>query len=513
MSCNKGSVYSLIMSQTKRKPALMIQGTTSNAGKSILATAFCRIFTRRGFNVSPFKAQNMSLNSFVTFDNCEMGRAQAVQAHACRKQPDVRMNPVLLKPCSTTGSQVICMGKPLSSMNFSSYTKLKKDLEPLVHKAYDELADESDIMILEGAGSPAEINLKQDDIVNMAMAQYAGASVIICGDIDRGGVYAHFLGTMQCLDPCEQDLVKGFIVNRFRGDASLLAPAHDFILAKCGKPVLGVVPYINNIAIPDEDSVTFKSSLKNRTHNSDAPVTIALIDLPHISNATDIDPFYIEPDVNVVTAVSPDDLDNADIIIIPGSKNVINDLRYLDNLGFSDKIRKLHSERKAVISGICGGLQMLGRKIFDTYCIENENETEINAIGILDISTTLEREKTLSLTTAFDTESGTVCRGYEIHHGQTIAGESAVAVFYDSGNKPTGFKNSGGSVWGTYIHGIFDNDSFRRFFIDKARIARGLSPLISVQAQYDIEKAIEQLADSVENSVDMDFILKELGIK
>lgn len=500
------------MSISQKKPALMIQGTTSNAGKSILATAFCRIFTRLGYNVSPFKSQNMSLNSFVTRDNCEMGRAQVVQAQGCRKDPDVRMNPVLLKPNSNTGSQIVVMGKPVGSMGIREYNRYKKELLPIVHKAYDELADESDIMILEGAGSPAEINLKADDIVNMAMARYADAKVLLCGDIDRGGVYAHFLGTIQCLDTVEQSFIRGFIVNRFRGDSSLLTSAHDFIIDKTGKPVIGVVPYLCDIAIPDEDSVSFKNAAKNSIMKTDAGVTIAFIDLPHISNATDIDPFYIEPDVNVKIALSPDDLDNADIVIIPGSKNVVSDLNYLVNSGFSKKIHELHSQKRQFIAGICGGFQMLGLRLIDPFCIENSTETEIAGLGFLDIATTLERDKTLTLTTAADTESGSLCKGYEIHHGKTIYGENAIPVLLNTNNEATGVRNSDGSVWGTYIHGIFDNDSFRRSFIDKARLIKSLPALHDVQSRYDIETAIERLADCVESSVDMNFIRRILDI-
>jgi len=500
------------MKNRPKKAALMIQGTTSNAGKSILATAFCRIFTRKGYNVAPFKAQNMSLNSFVTRDNCEMGRAQVVQSQACKKDPDVRMNPVLLKPDSHTGSQIIVMGKPVGSMNIREYIHYKKELISIVHKAYDELANESDIIILEGAGSPAEINLKADDIVNMAMAAYADARVLICGDIDRGGVYAHFLGTMQCFDTLEQSLVKGFVVNRFRGDASLLRSAHEFIFDKTGKPVIGVVPYINNMNIPDEDSVSFKTAVTNCKTSSDPSVTIAFIDLPHISNATDIDPFYMEPDVVVTIAQSPDDLDNADIIIIPGSKNVINDLRHLDNKGFSEKLHRFHLEKRITIVGICGGFQMLGKKLIDPFCIENSIPDEATGLGFLDISTSLERDKTLTCTTVTDHYSGAKCKGYEIHHGRTLPGENMVPILFDNNNDAIGARNANGSVWGTYLHGIFDNDTFRRHFIDNARINKGMVPLQTVQCCYNIEASIDHLADIVENSVDMQFISTITGL-
>jgi adenosylcobyric acid synthase len=494
------------------KPALMILGTTSNAGKSILAAAFCRIFTRRGLNVSPFKAQNMSLNSFVTRDNCEMGRAQVVQAQASKKDPDVRMNPILLKPNSTTGSQIIVMGKPVGSMNIREYTAYKKEVVPVIHKAYDELAADSDLIVLEGAGSPAEINLKADDIVNMAMAKYANAHVLLCGDIDRGGVYAHFIGTLQCLDPEEQAYIKGFLVNRFRGDASLLAPAHEYIINKTGKPVVGVIPYINDIAIPDEDSVSFKN-ISSTTKKTSSSITVAVIDLPHISNATDIDPFLIEPDVSVTIARNCDELDNADVIIIPGSKNVINDLRFLNNDGFSNKLRTMYNNRNVFIVGICGGLQILGNRIFDTHGIENTTATECEGLGFLDVATALAQEKMLTLTTVIDKGSNTICKGYEIHHGRTVIGEHSKPIHINDMQEACGAENDDGRVWGTYLHGIFDNNEFRRHFIDKVRLSKGYEPLRSVQADYNIESSIDRLADHVENSVDMPFITGLLGLK
>jgi cobyric acid synthase CobQ len=253
------------------------------------------------------------------------------------------------------------MGKPIGSMNFHQYTQLKKELTSTVHKAYDELAQGCDVMILEGAGSPAEINLKANDIVNMSMAKYSEASVLLCGDIDRGGVYAHFIGTMMCLDTDEQELIKGFLVNRFRGDASLLTPAHEFVLQKTGKPVLGTIPFLSEIAIPDEDSVSFKNGVKKKRSSSDSAISIAFVDLPHISNATDIDPFYLEPDVDITIASELHDLDDADVIIIPGSKNVIDDLLSLDTKGITRTIIDKVKNRSAILVGICGGFQMLGK--------------------------------------------------------------------------------------------------------------------------------------------------------
>ena len=281
-----------VVKRTKRTPALMIQGTSSNAGKSVLAAAFCRIFLQDGYSVAPFKAQNMSLNSYVTDQGCEMGRAQVTQAMACRQKPDVRMNPVLLKPGSDTGSQVIVMGRPVGNMNVQEYVQYKPRAWEAVKTAYDSLANEHDIIVLEGAGSPAEVNLKHHDIVNMAMAKYADARVLLAGDIDRGGVFASIVGTMHLLTPMERSLVEGFLINRFRGDASLLDPAFGQMFEHTGKPVMGTIPYIHSLGLPEEDSVSFKDGFRPDGEKlpEDQCVDIAVIDLPRISNFNDLDP-------------------------------------------------------------------------------------------------------------------------------------------------------------------------------------------------------------------------------
>lgn len=503
------------MQSPLKKPALMIQGTTSNAGKSILVAAFCRIFTRYGLNVFPFKAQNMSLNSYVTPDNCEIGRAQAIQAMACKKKCDVRMNPILLKPDSRSSSQIVVMGKPLSSMHFRDYSQKRKELQLIVHQAYDELAEQADLMILEGAGSPAEVNLKKNDIVNMAMAKYADANVLICGDIDRGGVYAHFLGTYMCLDNDEQRLVKGFLVNKFRGDQSLLGNAHTFIMEKTGKPVLGVVPYVDNMIIPDEDSVSFKDmqSIKRHSYSKDAPsVKIAYVNLPFISNANDIDPFRYQPDVQIDVITTVNDFEeHYDAIIIPGTKNVINDLHHLVKSGIAGKIDKLYKETSALIVGICGGFQMLGKSIADPYKIESSTGSSIQGLGLLDITTILERDKTLAQTTVRDSDTNTTYQGYEIHHGKTEIGPGSIPLHYNSNNEAIGARSSDYRVWGTYLHGIFENDLFCKHFIDTLRQRKNLGKS-SFYAPYHIDNAIDTLADSVEKAVDMNAIKTMLGL-
>lgn len=503
------------MKSSINKPVLMIQGTTSNAGKSILVTAFCRIFTRYGLKVSPFKAQNMSLNSYVTPDNCEIGRAQAIQAAACRKACDVRMNPILLKPDSRSSSQIIVMGKPVSTMQFRDYSQKRREHEQIVHKAYDELAEQSDLMILEGAGSPAEVNLKKNDIVNMAMAKYAGANVLICGDIDRGGVYAHFLGTYMCLDSDEQQLVKGFLVNKFRGDQSLLGNAHEFIIEKTGKPVLGVIPYVDKLTIPDEDSVSFKEMLPIKHYagcTDTTSVTIAYIDLPYISNANDIDPFRYQPDVNIDVITAAADLDkHYDAIIIPGSKNVIHDLHYLHKNGFSGKLYMHNKETNAIIVGICGGFQMLGKSIADPCKIESEQGFSIPGLGLLDITTILERDKTLAQTCVHDSEMNATYQGYEIHHGRTEIGPDSLPVHFNANNEAIGAKSNDNRVWGTYLHGIFENDVFRNHFIDTLRQRKNLGKS-EFHTSYQIDKAIDVIADTVEKTVDMNAIKTMLGL-
>ncbi len=314
----------------RMKPAVMLQGTSSNAGKSIMAAAFCRILLQDGYSVAPFKAQNMSLNSYVTRDGGEMGRAQVVQAQACRIDPDVRMNPILLKPSSDTGAQVILMGKPVGNMDVNTYIRYKPEAFTAVKEAYDSLASEHDVIILEGAGSPAEVNLKHHDIVNMTMARYARSPVILVGDIDRGGVFASFIGTMEVLAEWERALVAGFVINRFRGDKSLLDDAINYVERYTGRPTFGVVPYLQDLGLPEEDSVTFKSGPKEETRPAGDVVEIALIDLPHISNFTDFDSLRLEPDVHLSIVREPRDMGHPDVVILPGSKNVIGDLDYLE---------------------------------------------------------------------------------------------------------------------------------------------------------------------------------------
>lgn len=488
------------------RPALMFQGTCSDAGKSILTTALCRILMQDGVRVAPFKSQNMSLNSFVTRDGGEMGRAQVVQAQACRLDPDVRMNPILLKPSSDVGSQVIVNGCPVGNMSVNEYVRYKPEAFSLAQKAYDSLSAEYDAIILEGAGSPGEVNLKSHDIVNMRMAAYAKSPVLIVGDIDRGGVYASFVGTMEVLAEWERKLVAGFVVNRFRGQESLLSDAHRYTELHTGKPVLGVVPYLNNLGLPEEDSVSFKKGLFDQSRPADLCVEIALIDLPHISNFTDFEPLLAEPDVYFHVVKNLEQLGSPDLIILPGSKNVINDLKYLQATGFVDRIKQLAQDGTVEVVGVCGGFQMLGHEIADPHKIESSGT--VLGLGLLPISTILEKEKTLTRRSLVHKESKCQVYGYEIHHGQTLS--KASPVFRVAGDADLGACS--GLVWGSYLHGIFDSDMFRGWFIDQIRTRKKLAPYTGKRPLYDLEPAFERLAATVRERMDMDLLYRLLGL-
>lgn len=487
---------------------LMFQGTSSNAGKSVLTAALCRILLQDGVRVAPFKAQNMSLNSFVTRDGLEMGRAQVVQAQAARLDPDVRMNPVLLKPNSDTGSQVIVNGRPVGNMDVMTYLRYKERAMQAAHGAYDSLAADYDVILLEGAGSPGEVNLKRHDIVNMGMARYAQAPVLLVGDIDRGGVYASFVGTMEVLNEWERALVAGFVVNRFRGQASLLQAAHDYVLAHTGREVLGVVPYLKNLGLPEEDSVSFKEGLFQSERPQADHVEIALISLPHISNFTDIEPLAAEPDVWLRVVERAEDLGNPKAIILPGSKNVIHDLAALASCGLAAAIRQ-RAEDGCEIVGVCGGYQMLGTTIEDPLAIESD-QGAIAGLGLLAMTTVLAADKKLTRQSGVHTESGQPVHGYEIHHGRSQTNLPPTLAF--TGGSGCGAQNSSGLIWGSYLHGIFDSDPFRRWFINRLRHRKGLSPLPGIPVPYDLEPAFDRLAATVREGVDMNRIYQLLGL-
>ncbi len=498
------------VSKNKHTPAVMFQGTCSDAGKSILTAALCRIMVQDGYSVAPYKAQNMSLNSFVTLQGDEMGRAQVVQAQAARLDPDCRMNPILLKPNSDTGSQVIVNGKPVGNMTVNEYGLYKPTAWPKVCEAYDSLAAEYDAVILEGAGSPGEVNLKKGDIVNMRMAQYAKAPVVLVGDIDRGGVYASFVGIMEVLDQWERELVAGFMVNKFRGQASLLESAHDYLNLHTGRKVFGVIPHIKDLGIPEEDSVSFKKGSFN-TSAKEAGVTVGVINLPHISNFTDIEPFLDEPDVDLRIVDSVDRVAGCDTLVLPGSKNVIHDLEYLGESGIKDAV--IHQFETGIeVVGICGGYQMLGRAIKDPYQLESsiKGKDGLKGMGLLSMDTVLEKEKNLTRKDGTHKKSGLTVFGYEIHHGISTDTDNPVFTFSDGTVCGTAARN--GMVWGAYLHGVFDSDSFRRWFIDNLRVRKGLEPKQEIVSQYDLEHSFDKLADVVRSSIDVDELYKIMGL-
>ena len=505
-----------ISRRPRHTPALMLQGTSSNAGKSILAAAYCRIFRQDGYSVAPFKAQNMSLNSGVTAAGDEMGRAQIVQAQAALVDPDARMNPILLKPHSDTGSQVVVLGQPIGHMGVLDYFKKKKELWKTVTEAYDSLAADHDVMVLEGAGSPGEINLKEHDVVNMRMAEHARASVLLVGDIDRGGVYASFLGTWMTFTDAERRLLTGYIVNRFRGDASLLGPAHEYMLDHTGIPVLGTIPYIRDLNIPEEDMAGFSWGHTDCGGKKAGTLDIAVVMLRHVSNYTDFAPLAAEPDVRLRPVRRAEEWGDPDVVMLPGSKSVVPDLDDLRRSGLADNILG-HAERGKWIFGICGGLQILGRAILDPHGIESA-APEVPGLGLMDLRSTFAADKTLVRVARAETPLGVPSGGYEIHHGLTDHGPSALPLFLRADRAyPSEAERICGYVsgrrWATYLHGVFDDDTFRRAWIDHVRTDLGLTPQRRCLASYDLEKALDRLADVVRANSDMETIYRSMGLK
>ena len=397
----------------------------------------------------------------------------------------------------------------MGNMQVGQYVRYKPQAFAVAQECYDTLAAEFDAIILEGAGSPGEVNLKSHDIVNMRMAEYARAPVVIVGDIDRGGVFAAFVGTLEVLDAWERRLVSGWIVNRFRGDASLLDTALQYTLERTGRPVLGVVPYLHELNLPQEDSVDFKCGELDRSP-ADAVLEIAVIDLPHISNFTDFDAFRVESDVRLRIVRSVDELERPDAVIIPGSKNTLADLEYLRRSGLAQRLETLAHDATAEIVGICAGFQILGREIRDPLGIES-SAVESRGLGLLSVSTVLAAEKTLVRTSAMHAFAGLEVTGYEIHHGQTAL-EGALPLLTRPAGQVVGAATPDRRIWGTYLHGVFDADAFRRWFLDRLRVRRGLAPVGAATGRYDIEPALDRLADVVRQSLRMDEIYRLMGM-
>lgn len=494
--------------------AIMVQGTASNAGKSILVAALCRIFKQDGYRVAPFKAQNMALNSYITHDGLEMGRAQVMQAQAAGLEPDVRMNPILLKPTSDMGSQVIVNGKAMGNRTAQQYWSNKKALRPVVAAAYESLAKEYDIIVIEGAGSPAEINLKQDDLVNMGMAKLAHAPVLLVGDIDRGGVFASLYGTVKLLDAEEQSYIQGLIINKFRGDLKILRPGLTQLEQLVQKPVLGVIPYIE-LDLDDEDSLSERFQKSPKRH---ASIQIAVIRLPHISNFTDFRVLESMPDISVYYATRPEDLDNVDLIILPGTKSTIADLKWLRTQGLETKIIRLHADGIPVF-GICGGYQMMGYHIADPNSIESGGE--IHGMNLLPVKTIFDTQKTTTQVTGqiekldglFTRLSGIKTTGYEIHMGNTVRFDNAPPFQKLHRKNKVVFDGCYmQNAYGTYLHGIFDQPAVAQTLVHALLKKKGLNdipqrtfdPLAYQEQQYD------KLADMVRSSLNMEQIYQIL---
>lgn len=479
----------------------MVQGTMSNAGKSLITTGLCRILTQDGYSVSPFKSQNMALNSYITNDGLEMGRAQVVQAEACRKSPSVYMNPILLKPTTDVGSQVIVNGKVLSNMKAVDYFKYKKKLIPNILEAYEKLSQDSDIIVIEGAGSPAEINLKNDDIVNMGLAKMVNSPVVLVGDIDRGGVFAQLYGTVALLEQSERDLIKGLIINKFRGDKSILQSGLNQIEQLCDKKVLGVVPY-THINIDDEDSL---SERLDSSQSIDL-VDIVVIRFPHISNFTDFSPLENIKGVSLRYVSKVKDFKTPDVAILSGSKNTILDMLWLRENGLETIIKKYVS-KGGLLLGICGGYQMLGKKIIDTHNVEHGGE--IFGMGLLNLSTVLQdfkttiqtQSKVLNVQGDFKNLSNIEVIGYEIHSGITQHYENP--LFED-----TSLGCYKKNIMGTYLHGIFENDDFRNKFIETLFNRKNLSikNLKTINYQQYKDMQYNLLANVIRNNLDMDML-------
>ena len=492
---------------------LMVQGTSSHAGKSVLATALCRIFAQDGYQVAPFKAQNMSLNSFATPDGGEIGRSQAVQAAAALVAPSVEMNPILLKPEGDRRSQVVLLGRPQAVASAREYQQLKPQMWAMVTAALDRLRADFDIVVIEGAGSPAEINLKQHDIVNMRVARHAQAPVLLVGDIDRGGIFAQLVGTMELLEPEERALVGGHVINKFRGDPSLLDSGLEFLRERTGTPVVGVVPYFTDIHIPEEDSVGLEAE---RASDDESAIDVAVMRLPHIANFDDFDPLRHEPGVRLRFVARASEFGEPDLVVIPGSKTTVADLGWLHERGLAERITSARRGGAPVI-GICAGYQMLGERLLDPDAVESRI-AETPGLGLLPATTTFRRDKaTHQVTARVSARQGLLSRcggaevvAYEIHMGVTSASgcSSPFEVEKQSGQHvefSDGSIDAEGLTLGTYLHGLFHNRVVRRAILACVGARRGLSlPTdhddIEPNAEYD------KLASLVREHLDMDLI-------
>jgi adenosylcobyric acid synthase len=494
---------------------IMIQGTGSYVGKSVVTAALCRYFRQEGFRVAPFKSQNMSNNSFVTIGGGEMGRAQAFQAQACGIEPHVDMNPILLKPSSETGAQVVVLGKALKVMSAREYHEYQPHLLEVIHKSFQRLSQENDIVVIEGAGSPAEINLRPFDIVNMATARMACAPVVLVGDINLGGVFAWLVGTLQLLTDEERALVKALIINKFRGDISLLYGGLETLEKLTGKKVLGVLPWVKDLAVAEEDGLP-DSKWKGPWVPDPTKLQIQVMLLPHISNSTDFESLELEPDVGLrYLAEAPQPGESLpDLLIIPGSKSTMADLAYLRSSGLAGYIRHCHKSGASVV-GICGGFQMLGRELLDPLKVESSTPS-MEGLGLLESTTTFEAEKTTQQVRALSLDHEEEIAGYEIHMGQTQCAQPTQPRFRvtsqcgKAADHFDGAVSADGSVWGTYVHGVFDAPAFRRRILNELRARHGWAP-IPPGSPAHAAQGLDSLATMIREHLDLAILAQILN--
>ncbi|CAH0529611.1 cobyric acid synthase [Vibrio hippocampi] len=484
----------------QNRTAIMVQGTTSDAGKSVLVAGLCRVLARKGIKVAPFKPQNMALNSAVTQDGGEIGRAQAVQAQAANIAPTVDMNPILIKPNSDTGAQIIIQGKPYANMDACGFHQYKQLAMPYVLDSFNKLTQRFDAVVIEGAGSPAEINLRENDIANMGFAEAADIPVIIVADIDRGGVFAHLYGTLALLSPSEQQRVKGFVINRFRGDIALLEPGLEWLEQKTGKPVLGVLPYLHGLNIEAEDAI-----ISDQPLSDNIKLKVAVPVLTRISNHTDFDALRLHPDIELRYVGKGETLDNADLIILPGSKSVRDDLDYLRQQGWDRDIYR-HLRYGGKVIGICGGYQMLGQQIADPLGVEGTPGTT-EGLKLLNITTELKQEKQLTQTHATLNLDGAAIAvsGYEIHVGQSQVNEHQPIILADG--RPEGAISYDQQIFGSYIHGLFDAEKVLPTIVNWVNG----EAIAEAGIKHKQESAIDRIADAIESHMDLTRLWTEIG--
>jgi len=509
----------------------MVLGTSSHVGKSLLTAALCRIFAQQGHRVAPFKSQNMSLNSAATVEGLEIGRAQALQAEAAGVPASVHMNPILIKPSSDSSSQVIVCGKIWGRVTAADYhQKRVEELLPVVRESYEALASQYDVIILEGAGSPAEINLKQHDLANMRMAEMADAQCLLVGDIDRGGVFASLLGTLELLEAEERERIRGFAINKFRGDAGLLEPGIRMIEERIEKPCIGVVPYLHSLMLEEEDSLGLPPATQTQwrpetlsCRASDRPLRVAVIALPSFSNFTDFDSLRAEPSVSLLFCRTADAIAQADVVILPGSKQTADDLSWMRERDLDTAVQ--HYARSGLVVGICGGMQMLGEAITDPLGMEREGS--VSGLGLLPIRTIMQAEK-VTRNVAGNMVASTLfgqpvedrrVSGYEIHIGRTIYQEGAAyfavlsSSLQSSADQNDGCMNSNSRIFGTYLHGLFDDDNFRHEFLRAARAFHKLTAPADLHPWKQLrEESLNRLAREVEKVLDMKTIFGWVGL-